>query len=242
MPSIITRGVASALAFGFGGGVPKTLTTETFTANGTWVAPVGVGMVAVLSGKGSAGVSDYTTARNLQYFANRSTGSYPNPPFANWSTLYSDQQNEIAALNAFGPYPKYGNGYISNYVSILTGNTTTNYWLYQPFTSELFVGKIMTGTITPGATAPSSGNIDFTTLTVSLGFTIAVGYIEDGGPGTAATALGQTFPGGTYTGTYPNAVGNPAVTTTYTNISVTPGTSYSIVVPSGGQVQISYFV
>lgn len=52
--------------------------------------------------------------------------------------------------------------------------------------------------------------------------------------GASATAFGKTFPGST---------GNvPQTTTTFTGVPVTGGANYSIVVPTGGVVQISYYV
>lgn len=50
--------------------------------------------------------------------------------------------------------------------------------------------------------------------------------------GASTTAFGKTFPGGT---------GGPASTTTFSNVIVTPGASYNIVVPSGGSLTITYF-
>lgn len=49
--------------------------------------------------------------------------------------------------------------------------------------------------------------------------------------GASATAFGKTFPGGT---------GGAASTTTFSNIPITPGATYSIVVPSGGSITITY--
>ena len=40
---------------------------------------------------------------------------------------------------------------------------------------------------------------------------------------------------------FPGGDGGPAGTTTFTNVAVTPGTSYSIVVPSGGSVTLQYY-
>lgn len=52
--------------------------------------------------------------------------------------------------------------------------------------------------------------------------------------GAPATGVGKTFPGST---------GNVAQTATvFTNVAVTPGASYNIVVPTGGSVTISYYV
>lgn len=51
--------------------------------------------------------------------------------------------------------------------------------------------------------------------------------------GASASAFGKTFPGGT---------GGAATTTTYPNVAVNPGTSYSVIVPSGGLITITYEV
>jgi len=235
MPSIITRGVASALAFGFGGGA-KTLTTETFTANGTWVAPVGVSMVTVLSGKGSAGVSDYIDGVSFGALTQRESGPLANAAYLDYSTVYAAYLTALNAVIAGGLQNLYYNYFAidpsnrwrtlqvslsgQNPTYIVLGQTPTNLWL--------------------SSGNPTSGNVLYTDP--NYGFNQTCQAYREGNAGTAASALGQTFPGGTYSGTYPNGTGTSAATTTYTNISVTPGTSYSIVVPSGGQVQISYFV
>jgi hypothetical protein len=59
-------------------------------------------------------------------------------------------------------------------------------------------------------------------------------YVGGSGPttGAAATAFGQDFPGGT---------GGPAQTTSINNIAITPGATYTIVVPAGGSLTITYF-
>lgn len=58
-----------------------------------------------------------------------------------------------------------------------------------------------------------------------------------GSVGTAATGLSRTFPGGAYVA----PTGYPASTTTFSNVAVTPGASYSLVIPAGGQINISYY-
>ncbi|WP_371763383.1 hypothetical protein [Massilia sp.] len=51
--------------------------------------------------------------------------------------------------------------------------------------------------------------------------------------GASATAFGKTFPGST---------GNVApTTTTFSDIPITPGATYNIVVPAGGTLTITYF-
>ena len=53
-----------------------------------------------------------------------------------------------------------------------------------------------------------------------------------GSTGASSTALGYTFAGG---------AGGAATPVTYNNVAVTSGSSYSIVVPSGGSVTIQYY-
>jgi hypothetical protein len=50
--------------------------------------------------------------------------------------------------------------------------------------------------------------------------------------GDSTTGFGKTFPGG---------YGGPASPATYNEVAVTPGQSYSLVIPSGGSITISYY-
>lgn len=61
------------------------------------------------------------------------------------------------------------------------------------------------------------------------------GFDTGGSPGTTgadATGFGFTFPGGVQTA---------ATTFTYNNVSVTSGSSYPVVVPSGATIQITFY-
>lgn len=51
--------------------------------------------------------------------------------------------------------------------------------------------------------------------------------------GASATGFGKVFPGG---------YGGPASTTTFNNVAVTPNANYSVVVPSGGIITITWQV
>lgn len=234
MPTIITKGSVSAIAYGFCG---QTLKTEVFTANGTWVAPTGVTSVARLYGAGSPGVSDYSAYIGLQFYASRGLTTLPEAPYAQWSSVYSAYTSALGVLGS--GYPKYFYGSIANlYVAVIAPDDT---WVIQSNSTSSLDQKYVLGYTTGIYGSPStSGNITYSSITQD-GWYISVNYIAVGNAGTASTALGYTFPGGTYTGSYPNGVGNAAVPATYTNVPVTPGNSYSIVVPSGGQVQISYY-
>lgn len=229
-------GITCALA----GGTGATLTTTIFTANGTWVAPAGVSNVVTLSGKGSNGVSDYIgVVSSGQYYASPTTTAQATAAFAQWATLYNTYTTNVATISGVS-FPGYGPSSFGTIDQILVDSS--NKWGRSQFSTNLST-KYLTGysTGTYGS-PPTSGNITYAGLSPGLtGWTITVnGYIQ-GNAGTASTALGQTFPGGTYTGSYPNGVGGTAATTTFTDVAVTPGASYSIVVPSGGQVSISYY-
>ena len=98
-------GIACALAGGSTSG--GTLTSATFTANGTWVAPVGVSLVVSASGKGSAGVSDAAgTVYSAVYFAMQGSVGSPSAPFAQWSTVYNSYNTLLSTLAAKS-YPSY---------------------------------------------------------------------------------------------------------------------------------------
>lgn len=49
--------------------------------------------------------------------------------------------------------------------------------------------------------------------------------------GASTTGFGKTFPGGT---------GGAASTTIFSNVTVTPGANYSLVIPSGGSLTVTY--
>lgn len=242
MPSLISRGAMSGKGFGLTGqGGGGTLTSVTFTANGNWIAPASTTSVVTASGKGAAGVSDAVgTVYRALYVAITGSPNPPTAPYAQWSTLYN---NYSALLNTLASkfYPSYAPTNSLPYGSF-TYVATNDTWSNDTFT---FVGNAyyLTGYGTYTLGSPStSGNITYSSLSGVDGWGIdAYGYVP-GGVGASSTALGKSFPGGAYTGTYPNGTGQPATTTTFTNIAVTPGASYPIVVPSGGFVTLEYYV
>jgi len=89
-------------------------------------------------------------------------------------------------------------------------------------------------------TPQTSGTIIYNTSPTSF-WLLNFQYVAFGSAGANTTAFGYTFSGGALTGTYPNQNGFPATVTTYTSVSVTPGTTYNFVVPSGGYVEFAYY-
>ena len=245
MPLISTFGAASAR--GYGQFTPAiNLTTVTFTANGTWTVPSGVGEVAVLTGAGSPGVSDFTNTQNrnicavLQWPPGITT-----PVTYTWQNLidycqgFANTMNSTSGVQSI-TVPSGTNA--QNGVRINSSNlgdqaqTTAFGWnlvyvggggsAVLSFADFPPSGVSASSVITYADTPPSGSYINLSFLAYNYGYA-----------GNPSSALSYSFPGGVYSG----GIGYPAVPDTYNNIPVTPGTSYSITVPAGGSVSISYF-
>lgn len=217
-----------------------TLKTVTFTSNGTWVAPATVSNVTTISGNGSNGVSDYvTTIISCIFGAFRGNPSPANAPYAQWSDNYGDYTNGLSTLSGL-TYPTWGPALLPRESFTLVNSS--DQWRNTYSTTDLSSYYLTGYSTNASGPPPTSGNILYSSLPSSGGLFWSYsiqGYVA-GNAGTAATGLGKTFPGGSYTGSYPNGVGGTAPTTTFTNVAVTPGASYSIVVPSGGSLTITY--
>lgn len=226
MPTLISRGAASAKAFGLTNGSLNLITT-TFTSSGTWVAPAGVALVLVASGSGQNG-SPAPTSYNTQYWTFDWPAARSNPPYAQWGDLYSAATSARAAVAATigGPGPSSVLTSLRYYIG--TGSTwdpaDIDYTDFSGYTVNA-VDPVGVGNGSP----QTSGNIIYPPGYNSWVFTIyltAPGFL-----GASSTGLGQTFPGGN---------GTVAPVTTFNNIAVTPGNSYPISVASGGFVTIQY--
>jgi hypothetical protein len=158
-----------------------------------------------------------------------------------WSELYNNLQAWIAVINSGGS----GRGgpigtFFSNQYQIRAINT------YQVWNNPPAAGssgdryfQIGTGANGSSFSVPASGTI--TNSNTTNGGTIAVSYnpVYLGGDGAAATGVGKTFPGGTYN--FSTGIGGGYPTTNFSNVVVTPSSSYSIVVPSGASISISFY-
>jgi hypothetical protein len=229
MPTLISRGAASAKAFGLTNG-SLNLTTTTFTSNGTWVAPAGVALVLVLSGRGQDGSPqpyNYTT----QYWASPNPNTQANAAYLQWDSIYNlattNRSSIVSYIGSSGPASFLGAaGFF-----IGTGDTWSQYIdSYENF-SGLIVNSV--SGITTQGNAQTTGNVVRSSLASGVnGFNFVIDFTIPGFLGASSTAISQTFPGGN---------GGPAPVTTFNNIAVTPGASYPIVVASGGYVTIQYF-
>lgn len=211
-----------------------TLQTVTFTSNTTWVGPSGVSVLRTVSGYGGAATADTPSRSAVASFsAGRATGPFGNAPYAQWSTLYNDAvsfANSVAAGSGVRLVNVPGTIY-----SIATDDT----WDDNSFTDPYWINgtySLVQGFNSP----PTSGNITYASLTNLKSWVVVVDTYTLGNNGTATTAFSKSFPGGTLAGSAPTRTAVAPVTTTFTGVAVTPGVSYSIVVPSGGSLTITY--
>jgi len=238
LPTVLTRGAGSARGFGlFESGI--TTRKETFTSNGSWVCPAGVTSLIYVRGKGQDGTSDYPSTFPRTYTAfGAGSGTGANPAPADWSTLYGD---------ATANYSQITVGAISGPTSLYVSNVTVypnGSWSYTSSANLNLDGYYISylSPLNSTGSAATSGTIAYAGGGFSYGnWAFSFTRINYGSAGADTTGFGYTFAGGSLTGSYPNQVGDAATVTTYTSVSVTPGTTYNFVVPSGGYVEFAYY-
>jgi hypothetical protein len=245
MPRTAAFAAAASRGFGeFTSGLA--LTTVTFTSSTTWVAPSYVSNLVQMVGRGANATSDdYSsdTSGSTLYRTFNNANTTNIVATHDWSELYNNLQGWISFINT-GTYGTRSASpirpYYNNFYYILANNT------YQVWNDPPAVGlsgdlyfQVGTGANASTFSVPSSGTITNSNTTDSGRIEISFKPVYLGGDGAASTGVGKTFPGGTYD--FPTGIGGAAPTTTFTNVTVTPSSSYSIVVPSGGQIAISFY-
>jgi hypothetical protein len=187
-----------------------------------------------MSGYGGAATADtFTTNLGFSQIGAFAVGlsALTNAPFAQWADLYADYQSELAKVTGnvgvnllASDNPNYTIGTDDTWDS---NTSPQNKWVSGSNYSIFTLGSPQT-----------SGNILHSAGT-DYWLIIAEGY-DLGSNGAATTGVSKTFPGGTLTGTEPYRTTVAAVTTNFTNVPVTPGVSYPIVVPAGGSLTITF--
>jgi hypothetical protein len=195
----------------------------------TWTAPAGVTNIKQMYGAGGAGNGGYWYSGGFGgYMGAISSSNLGTNGTADWSSyyplIYGDYTNSINA----GTGPKT-TGQHQIYVAIgtndqidptgfnINGYYNPGYWTKG---TPSFSAYASSGTIT-NAAAASGANIVCTP-----GFAFQYGY-----SGSSTTGFGQTFAGGTYSDDPSSGLdgtGYSASITTYTNVAVSPGTTYTI--------------
>lgn len=192
--------------------------TETFLANATWVAPFGVSTLAAVAGKGAAGAPSYVTTGSLYVLA---VQYQPVGSAGTGNVTWNDVQGNAAPVAA----------------DLNDGSATFTQGIVKVYPDR--TNTVEYGTATINDAIPGTAG---TTVTAGWGTSGAIttsgedrvtwSYNVPATTGTASTAFGYSFPGGT---------GGPGSITTQLNVPVVGGNSYAIVVPLGGSVTITYY-
>lgn len=204
------------------------LVTRTFTSSQSVTIPFGVSQLESLSGNGASGSPSSpiitTRSRIVSSVIAFISGSGPSSGSLTWNDFQSDAPAARNTINAGGSGSFSG----ANYSGF-------------PNTNTYSIG-LNTGTFTdsvPGSAYVVNSAGWKTSGAILVGDDGAAEvywqeYIGTNPPttGASATGFGRTFPGGT---------GGPASTTTYGVTAVVGGQSYSVVVPAGGSITITYY-
>lgn len=238
MPLVGTRGAASARGFGLFG---KKSTTVIFNTPGTytWTAPTGVTNISVLQGSGGSGTTatagwyiNYTTyspvtlrrTGTVSYTTSMpASGTVPTTLVSN--SLESNPTNiEWFNAGSWGPLP--------------LGYYTTAGPYSQSSATGIFQGSTLDYS-TVRAEAQNIVNTYWGTVTTSTSgatysnFELPQYYYFNGNvTGGNSTAFGYTFNGGV--GVTPPSIG------TQLNITVSPGSSYTVVVGANNGAAVSF--
>lgn len=208
-------------------------TTQTFSSSTTFTTPAGVTNLQSVVGKGQDGTpatagtygpSIHHSALVARVQGFDDDGGATSARFWSWGSSQADisairDQINVGGSGSYTSYniDQYNNGYLKFAVTTSWTNVSPS----SAYTT-LSAGWKTTGGVLPG---------DYGTLTVDWE---ELGPFTSGTPATTGsntTGFGKTFTGG---------VGGTAATTTYTNVAVTASTAYTIVVPSGGYITITY--
>ena len=195
--------------------------TETFTSSQTWVCPLGVSLLNTLTGKGQDGSAitaqnTTTVIVNINYQA---SGTGVNGS-ATWINFDGALNGWVSTLNSSGSV-SYTRAVVNSYPD---GTITFVSQATQSISSAV---PASASKLTYGAWAASGA------ITASGDGAINYNYYVPAAPGANTTGFGYTFAGG--------AASTPATAVGYLNVPVTSGASYSLVVPSGGSITITYF-
>ncbi len=198
-----------------------------FYADGTWVAPATTAQLEQLGGRGQDGSPGGVTAASIVVgiVTWLVSGSGSNLGVATWDNAQAAASAAYSAINAgAGSWTEYQVAQYSGGTYILNTPTRTGPSIVGSASISYLPGWQSSGPITGGV---MPGSPQQWTATVNYSYTAAGATT-----GANTTAFGKTFPGG---------IGATATPAFYSNVAVTPGASYSIVVPPGGVVSINYF-
>jgi hypothetical protein len=249
MPFLFTKGFSSSE--GYKSYHKKVLTTYTFPGGtSTFTIPQNVTSLVSVIGQGGSGTSDSSFSGNYNQTFTAVTnygGPYNNPPYADWSSLYSAAVSTLNAINsgapASRPFPSGTMAYKeiiiipSNYWNGPIQDNNTYIWGNNPQISGTMSLQNYGSVPTSGPITCNQINGGSPYTTVSAGWYITTPYTTTlfGYGGADSTGFGYTFPGGAYSG----GAGYGATPVTYNNVSVNPSQTYTVV--NNGSVTITYY-
>tara|TARA_B110000908_G_C10215883_1_gene432797 strand:+ start:588 stop:1256 length:669 start_codon:yes stop_codon:yes gene_type:complete len=207
----------------------KEVVTETFTADTTWVAPSGATNISTLYGIGADG--EAAAWKNMGAVGNvvTSSGGCTGSTFG--ATLdYSTPYNATLVLqNAAQSWNTTGQT-LSNFARLTFYRwcAAESEWRTSTIYSNHSVRR--TGTVGLISNMPTSGTVPTSSIPYSFVHLTHIQYFDSANTGASTTGFGFTFVGGSIV----------ASGVTHTNVPVTAGASYSLVVPAGGSITITY--
>lgn len=232
MPLLSTSGANCVQGYGFGIGQAGVLTTYTFpSGTSTWTAPTGVTNLISVVGKGANGVAAEWQYNSPQIFTGDSCGGTSLSPTLAWSTALGQLDTMLSAANTITTNSAGQNATLLTTYAYLWCNSA-NEWLLGSQFSDTGLWR-RTGTLSQNY--GYTGNVP-TNAGSNLYGSTSGGYVEfyyTGRNGSDTTGFSLTFPGGTPSST-------TAPTTTFSNVAVTPGTTYTI--NNNQSLVITYFV
>lgn len=213
------------------GAKPQVLTTINFpTGSISWTVPAGV-TKATFTGRGGNGVSDASTSFWFAY--GRVIAGTGGSSTLNWSTVYSTISGLIGGA---------GNRFVNALSSSWFFTSATGLTISQFSNIQLFTTSTGTTYVSGALTATTEGGAVTSGTVAGLGYWKLNGtYWAQGYAGNATTIGSFSFPGGSYSGSYPNGIGGSASPTTYTNQTVTPGATLTGYNYSGASLIVTYY-
>lgn len=201
-------------------GNQRVLKTATFTANTVWNAPVSTTELVSASGKGSNGTASSWTV-----------GTVP------LALALKQSTNNGGYVASRGEVTNHGLGQEGAFAGS-TAERTVSYvyrsFLVGPDGLTQTIDSTLSQRVRGGYTTSigtSTGALTYDNTSTAF-FRVSIEKESGGTNGTAATAFGKSFPGG---------IAGPAVTTTFANLPIVGGSAYSIIVPVGGTITITYY-
>lgn len=226
MPTILTRSAGSARGYGFTGNPIYRI--QKLLQSTTWVAPPGVTSILSLTGQGQNGYAAYwQSISNIGleppgYMLPWQFADVPDETGLNSGDVEGFAQSQ---WDLFPANPGAGTVNISWECRRYSPSITSSF--YGPYDVRATSTKTKVGNGWGSVYPPDTGTRPVYEINYSQ-----MEYYTPQFDGANTTGFGYTFAGG---------VGGPATPTTYTNVPVTPGTTYTVNSTGDGYITIIYY-